>query len=88
MKTIEISELRDRINELLHIIEEGQFAEITDHGKVISRVVPPIEEAEQPDEPDDTAIWEDLKRLSAELSAHAPAHVDAVDVIREMRRDF
>lgn len=47
MKTISISDLNERINEILRLIqEEGETIALTDHGKVVAQIVP-VREAEQ-----------------------------------------
>ena len=81
---IESNELKERIDKILRILEEGEPAEVTDHGKVIAHVVP-VSEPKQPVKRDTSEAWKNLKRLSTELSAHWPKDVTAVDAVRDVR---
>ena len=87
MKTLEAQELKEHIDELLRLIkEEGETIEVTDHGEVIARLVParkPKQSREQ-----DAAAWAALKRLSEEIGAHWKGDMDAVEAVRDVRRDL
>ncbi len=94
MKQLEVRELREghelaeRINELLRLIEEeGETIEITDRGKIIARVVP-TSKPKQTVEESDAAAWADLKRIASELDPYWPKNVDAVDIVRDVRREL
>jgi antitoxin (DNA-binding transcriptional repressor) of toxin-antitoxin stability system len=96
MRKLDVSELREgrerelirRINEILRLIEEdGETIEITDRGKVIAHVVP-TNTSEKTIEKSDAAAWEDLKRLAVELDPYWPENIDAVEVVRDIRRDL
>jgi antitoxin (DNA-binding transcriptional repressor) of toxin-antitoxin stability system len=86
MKTFDVVELAERIDEVLLMVEEdGETIEITNHGEVIAHLVPepqPSVEATKRD------VWADIDRLSAEISAYWPADVSAVDAVRDVRRDL
>jgi antitoxin (DNA-binding transcriptional repressor) of toxin-antitoxin stability system len=83
-KSLEIREIKEHINELLRILKEkGETVAITDNDEIIAHLVP-ITKAE----PANTAGWDNLKRLSAELSVHWPADVSAVEAIRDVRREL
>ena len=78
----------ERISEMLDmVVENGEIIEITDQGKVIAHLAP-MSEPKQPVERDTSEAWENLKRLSTELSAHWPADVGAVEAVRDVRRDL
>lgn len=94
MKKLDVSELREgrelvtRINELLRLIEEdGETIEIIDKGKVVAHVVP-TNAPEKAIEKSDAAAWEDLKRLAVELDPYWPENIDAVEIVRNVRRDL
>ena len=80
----EVRELKERIDKILRMFQEGEPIEVTDHGKVIAQVVP-VSEPEQPVKRDTSEAWENLKRLSTELSAHWPKDVTAFDAVRDVR---
>ena len=87
MKTLEVDELTKRINEILRIVEEGETIELTKGGEVIARLVP-ARRPQQSIEQNADAVWTDLDRLAAEISAHWPADVGAVDAVRDVRREL
>ena len=94
MKQLEVRELREgqelaeRINELLRLIEEeGETIEITDRGNVIARVVP-TPKPQKPAKRDLTEFWRKIDRLAAEIGKHLPEKVDAVEIVRDVRRDL
>lgn len=82
---IEGRELKERINEILHMLEGHETVEVTEDGKVIAHVVP-VSETTQSGERETSEAWNKLKRLSAELSTHWPAEVSAIDAIRDVRQ--
>ena len=85
MITVVKHEFIERISEILDmVVENGEIIEITDQGKVIAQVVP-VSEPKQPVKRDTSEAWENLKRLSTELSAHWPQDVTAVDAVRDVR---
>ena len=89
MKTIGAQELTERINEILRLVEEkGETFEITDHGKVVARMVPASEP--QPEiKPDLIPFWEKMEQLATEIGSYLPdKKVDAVQIVREGRREF
>jgi antitoxin (DNA-binding transcriptional repressor) of toxin-antitoxin stability system len=85
MKTLEKHELTERIDEVLRLVKEkGETFEVTEHGEVIARLGPASEPKHAVEE-SDAAVWAELDRLSAEISAHWPAGVSAVDAVRDVR---
>ncbi len=88
MKTLGVRELKERISEILRIVQEqGEVIEVTNRGEVIARLVPahksPLAEELSEDE-----VWADLERLSSEISAHWPAGLSAVDAVHDARREL
>jgi antitoxin (DNA-binding transcriptional repressor) of toxin-antitoxin stability system len=88
MKTIDVVELTEHIDEVLCMVEEkGETIQITNHGEVIAHLVP-VSSSQSPAESAKRDIWADLDRLAAEISAHWPADVSAVNAIRDVRREL
>lgn len=88
MKTLEVCELKDRIDEILRLVEEeGETIEVTDNGKVVVRLVPG-DQSQRPTKQELQAFWANIDRLAAEISSYLPGKVDAVEIVREGRREF
>ena len=88
MKTLGVGELKEHIDEILRMVEEeGETIEITDQGKVIARVVP-ANEPEKPTKRDLKSFWEETDRLAAEIGASWKGNMDAVEAVRDVRRDL
>lgn len=87
MVTVGVRELKQETSKLLRRVrEEGETIEITYHGEVIARLVPVA-----PPEPTDreiAAVLTNLEALSAEISAHWPEGVSALDAINDVRREL
>ena len=85
MKALEVSELQERISEILRLVEEeGETVEVTKRGEVIAHLVP-VRKPQQSVEQTDDAVWTDLERLAVEISANWPSNVSAVDAVRDVR---
>lgn len=88
MKTLGVGEFKERIDEILRMVEEeGETIEITDQGKVIARVVP-ASEPEQPVKRDAKAFLAEIDRLATEIGASWKGNMDAVEAVRDVRRDL
>jgi prevent-host-death family protein len=89
METLAVRELTERINEILRRVEEdGETFEVTNHGKVIARLVPVNRNSHPSLEQQSEDAWANLDRLADEISAHLPERVDSVDIMRDVRRDL
>lgn len=87
MKTIGARELTERINKILRMVEEeGEIIEVINHGKVIAHLVPTHTSEERIKK--DRAAWENLNRIASELEPYWPKGVDAVEIVRDVRRDL
>jgi antitoxin (DNA-binding transcriptional repressor) of toxin-antitoxin stability system len=87
MKTIGVRELTEHINEILRLVkEEGETIEVIDHGEIIAHLVP-THISEERIKKDRTA-WENLNRIASELEPYWPKGVDAVEIVRDVRRDL
>mgnify|MGYP001300222470 CR=1 FL=1 len=88
MKRFGVRELKERISVILRMVqEEGEIIEITNRGEVVARLVP-AHKASPVEEPTEDEAWTDLELLSAEISAHWPAGLSAVDAVRDARREL
>ena len=88
MKTLGKQELKDRIDEILRLVKEkGETFEVMEHGEVIAHIGP----ASKPQvsvKPGLTPFWEKMERLATKIDAYLPDKVDAVEIVREGRREF
>lgn len=87
MKVLAVRELKERIDEILHLVEEGETVEVIDRGKVVVRLVPG-DQPQQSTKQDLETFWENIDRLTTRISSYLPEKVDAVEIVREGRRDL
>lgn len=87
MKTLGVRELRERIDEILCMVEEGETIEVTKRGKVVARLVP-ASEIKPSVHQDLTPFWEKMEQLASEIGKYLPDKVDAVETVREGRREL
>ena len=88
LEPIEVRKLKKRINELLHMLEEGQTLELTNKDKFIVRVGQ-VSESKQSTEQKDAVAWNELKRIASELAPYwANEKVDSVEIVHDVRRDL
>jgi len=88
MKTLEIHNLTEHINEILRMIkEEGETIEVTDGSEVIAHLVP-VDKSSQPKKPHHESFWKRIDKYAAELGSQLPEKVDAVEIIRDVRREL
>ncbi|HYP41284.1 MAG TPA: hypothetical protein VEX13_13075 [Chloroflexia bacterium] len=83
MRTIEMQELEEHVSEVIRqASERGETIEVTENGTVRALLVPVNNR-----EPDENGEM-DLDALVAEISKHLPERVDAVEMIRDIRREL
>lgn len=87
MKTLGAKDLIKRIDEILLMVEQGETVEIVNKGKVVARLVPP-EENRQRDQKEIEAFIAAMDQIENEVSKHITGPVDAVEMIRDIRRDL
>ena len=85
MKTMGIRELKAHMSEAIHQVREGQTIEVTHHGEVVALLVPPLrrlsnEEIE--------AALDSIDSLAAQIGAHWPEGVTALEAVQDARRDL
>ncbi len=90
MKTVDIRELVEHIDETLRLLKDrGETVEIVDQGEVVARLLPPLEQqiSSSNKEASDRA-WANLERLSAEVGKLWTNDTSAVDAIHDVRREL
>jgi prevent-host-death family protein len=86
-QSIGVRELKEHTTQILRKVRtRGTEIEITYRGQAIARIVP-IRRS-PPRSAESAAVWTDLDRLAAEISANWPSTVSAVEAVREGRRDL
>ena len=83
MKTLEIVELRDNINEVLSEVEQGETIAVANNGRIIARLVPARRRRRSQREIDE--IIAEMDRVAAELGARWPAGVTVEEAINDVR---
>ncbi|HZU66876.1 MAG TPA: hypothetical protein VFA09_06325 [Ktedonobacteraceae bacterium] len=84
----EVDKLKQRIEEILRMVEEkGESIDVTRGGKVIAHLIP-ASEPEKPVKRDSQDFLERLDRLAAEIGAAWKGNMDAVEAVRDVRRDL
>ena len=79
MKTLQFTEAKARLSEVLDEVERGEVVEITRHGRTVARIVPEIDRRRE-------RIERTMKAME-ELRRSAPATGLTIDEIREMRHE-
>ncbi len=88
MKTVGIRELKEHTSEILRELQQNrETVEVTNRGEVVALLIP-VNKQKHSLEPPDRAIWADMDRLTAEISARWPKDVSAVDAVRDVRREL
>jgi antitoxin (DNA-binding transcriptional repressor) of toxin-antitoxin stability system len=87
VRSVGVGQLHKHTSAVLRRLrEEREPIAVTYRGRVVARLVPVEPRADA--EVDVTAFLTDLDRLAAEIGAHWPAGVSAVDAVREQRREL
>lgn len=47
MRSVNITELRSHLSKYLSIVEQGSEIEIISHGKIIARMIPPLDRQQE-----------------------------------------
>ena len=85
MRTMGIRELKARMSEALREVQEGQTIEVTNHGQVVALLVPPRRKRNNEEI---EAALDSIDSLAAQISAHWPEGVTALEAIEDVRRDL
>jgi prevent-host-death family protein len=84
MRALGVRELRDNLSAVLRAVEEGgEVVEVTNHGRVVARLVP----APRPQlgQQDIDELIADMDRVAAELGARWPPGITAQDTLDDVR---
>ncbi len=85
MSEVGVRELKTNASELVRQVrEDGAIIDITYYGEVVARLIPVKKTQTQAQEL--TALWDEMDRLSAEVSNQWHGTQDAVEAVRESRR--
>ena len=88
MKTVGIRELKEHTSEILRELQQNkETVEVTNRGEVVALLIA-VNKPGYTLEPPDRAIWTDMDRLTAEISARWHKDVSAVDAVRDVRREL
>jgi prevent-host-death family protein len=87
MISVGVRELREDLSKLLQRVrEEGEVIEITVRGEPVARVIPMKRKRRSPEEV--AQMFVGLDQLAAEISAYWKDDLDAVEAVREQRREL
>lgn len=86
MRSVGVRELKEHTSQILRLVDEyHEEIEVTNHGRVIARLVPV---AEAKDSLALAAVWADLDQLAAEIGTKWPPGISAVEAVHEERREL
>ncbi|MDQ6692957.1 MAG: hypothetical protein M3014_00830 [Chloroflexota bacterium] len=86
MTTIELHELKDKVSEVLHRAQrQGETIQVTEGGTLLALIMPMQRDREGDRVEGSNGEVMDVEALVAEISAHWPRGVSAVDAIRDGR---
>lgn len=84
MVSVGIRELKQRASDLIRMLREtGCEIQVTCHGKVVALLIPVPSTGVTLQE---SNTWSEIDHLAAEIGAHWPQGVSAVEAVREGRR--
>jgi prevent-host-death family protein len=85
LRSVGVRELKEHTSQLLREVgENGQEILVTSRGKVVARLLPPVEPRDVQEDFD--VIWADMDRLAEEIGKRWPAGVSVVEALGEDRR--
>ena len=87
MKTVGVRELKQKTTQVLRRVRENkEQIQITYRGEVVALLVPVPSARRRSQSAAGEAVWADLDQLAAEIGAHWPKGLSAVEAIRQDRR--
>ncbi len=95
-ETIGVRELKAHASEILKCVrEEGASYTVTHRGRAIARLTPVQADRILDEDEEDLTPYGSVEEMMADMDAlieeighYLPEHVDAVEAVREMRRDL
>jgi prevent-host-death family protein len=80
---IGVRELKAKTSEILRRVEDGETVEITNHGRIVARMVPVITDAQHAEA---LTVLADMEQLAAEIGARDIEPIDTATLMQEERR--
>ena len=85
MTTIELSELEQRVGQVLHEAQEaGETVGVTERGRLLAYVVP-VQQSEPASSRGAQAFLDELDAFAEEIGQYWPEGVSAVDAVKDVR---
>jgi prevent-host-death family protein len=89
VESVSVRELKAHTSRILRELQErGQPVTVTNRGRVVARLVPERRIMTDVERAKMAAVLADMDELAAEIGAHWPEGVSAVDAVREQRREL
>jgi prevent-host-death family protein len=86
MRAVGIRELKNRASEIVRDVRENrEVIDVTYRGRIVARIIPVDGNASESQAAD---AWADLDALGREIAKRWPPGVNAVDAVREVRREL
>ena len=86
MASVGVRELKQKTSQVLRRVrDKKERIQITHRGVVVALLVPVSSRRSVGQNRNEEAVWTDLDALAAEIGAHWPKGVSAVDAMREDR---
>lgn len=85
MTTIEASELAEHVGEVLRRVKQGETVEVMEDGRAVARFTPALDMHSQQETAEFLA---DVHKMAAEVNKYVRGPVDAVQIVREIRREL
>lgn len=88
MEVVQLQELEQRTAEIVRRVhDEGATIDVVDQGQVIARLVPAPRKRSAEEIAQGLAVLDEMEKLAQEISASISGDVDAVQMVRDIRRD-
>ena len=85
MVTIDVRELEEHPAEVVGQVKSGETVQLVEDGRTVATITPvqhPYSEEQA------KAFLAELERMAKEIGKYLPEHVDAVEAVREIRREL
>ena len=80
-----VRELKAKTSEILRRVEDGETIDVTNHGRIIARIVPALTDAQHAEA---LAVLADMEQLAAEIGAKPIPPIDTTTLMQEERRSL
>ena len=85
MVTIDVKDLEEHPAEVMRQVKSGETVQLVEGGRTVATITPvqyPFSEEQA------KAFLAELERMAEEIGKYLPKPVDAVEAVREIRRDL